>query len=112
MMMKFLNFLVVFSILFSAPLFAEERKAVVLIEEASLSGQQLAMIEVAVLELKKYDGDVLDYQLFLYRAGKSYLVVFDDPERAPSQRGSSQNMLTFEVEIDSDLKILKSHFSR
>lgn len=112
MMMKFPNFLVVFSILFSAPLFAEERKAVRLIEETSLSGKQLAMIEVAVLELKKHDIDVLNYQLFLYKTGKSYLVMFDDPERAPSQRGSSQNMLTFEVEIDGDLKILKSHFSR
>lgn len=112
MMMKTIYLLVVVFIFLPRPLLAEERGAIFMIEETSLSGKQLAMIEVAVLELKKHDIDVLNYQLFLYKTGKSYLVVFDDPERARSQRGSSQNMLTFEVEIDSDLKILKSHFSR
>lgn len=111
-MMKFPSFLVVFSILFSAPLFAEERKATRLMEETSLSGQQLAMIEVAVLELKKHDRDFLSYQLFLYRADKSYVVIFDDPKRSLGQGGSSQHLPTFEVEMNDDLKVLKSNFSR
>ncbi len=112
MMMKFPIFLVVFSILFSAPLFAEERKATRLMEETSLSGQQLAMIEVAVLELKKHDRDVLNYQLSLHSADKSYVVIFDDPKRSHSLRGSSQHLPTFEVKLDSDLKVLRSNFAR
>jgi len=112
MMMKTIYLLVVVFIFLPRPLLAEERGAIFMIEETSLCDKQLAMIEVVVLELKKHDIDVLNYQLFLYRADKSYVVLFDDPERSPSLRGSSPNMPTFEVEMDGDLKVLRSNFAR
>ena len=83
-----------------------------MIEEISLTGPQFKAVEVATEEFKKKKLDILKYKISLYRTGPTYIVLFEDPDISEDQLGSSPNMLSFEVEVDSDYQVVRSNFSR
>lgn len=115
--MKFINSViprVVFiCVLFSSPatLFGQETKGMMK-EEIQLDGEHLKLVDLALAEFRKNNLDSLGYKLFVYRIENGYVALFEAPNIAPSQRGSSSAMLSFEVEIDNNHELVRSNFVR
>ena len=80
--------------------------------EIAISGKQLRYFQIASEVLEKNGLKASKYKINLYRFDSSYVVLFEDPSTLPTQRGSGDNMPSFEVEIDLNGRVIKSNFSR
>src|SRR5690349_14132416 len=80
---------------------------------ASISGKYVKILQAALIEASKNKIDIEKYRIQIAENHASYFVVFDDPARKDSQRGSSDNMLSFEVEIKkNDFQVVRANFVR
>jgi hypothetical protein len=79
----------------------------------SISGKTLKVIQSALPEAARNNVDFTKYLILVAESDSSYVVCFDDPERKPGQRGSTNRMLSFEVEIRKEtLQVIRSNFIR
>jgi hypothetical protein len=79
----------------------------------TVSGKTFVAMQAAATEATRNGLDVSKYKILAREAGSSYVVTFDDPERPPTQLGSTARMPTFEVEVSREnLHIVRSHFVR
>ena len=110
--MKIVNLTVMLALFLSQPLIAIAQESGPIVRDISLTGPQMRILEVAAAEFRKKGLDVLKYKVSLYRAGTSYVVLFEDPDISETQLGSSPRMPSFEVEVDLDYKVLGANFAR
>ena len=105
----------------SFALFGQEfdKRVARLEKEVSISGEQLAVFEAALLLFKKHDLNILgyeanplEYEVTLYKQGDKHIVIFDDPKRSPLQASGTDNLPAFLVVLDADRKWLEVQFSR
>jgi hypothetical protein len=74
------------------------------------------LIEIAMAEVKKMSLNVEKHRIGISEMEKTFLVVFSDPEPAPTPPGvipwgNQGKMPAFEVEISkADLKVIRSNF--
>ncbi len=114
--MKFIRLivyrLVILDILFfiSLSLCAQEINAVEKL--IRLERQNLQVIDLALAELREAKLDPSNYRMSIYVSENGSTVVFEDPNISPGRRGSSPNMVSFEVEIDNNMKVISSHYVR
>jgi len=87
-------------------------KEMKIIREIALEGDQLKLVELALAEFRANGLDSLDYRLSFYRTENGYVAIFEDPNVALGQRGSSPNMPSFEVELNDNLEVIRSNFMR
>lgn len=79
----------------------------------SISGASFKVIKIAVLELERKGLKIDDYKIILFDSGNSFIVVFEDPERPKSERGSVIGVPGFEVEVSKNkFNIVRSNFVR
>lgn len=79
----------------------------------TISGKGFVAIQTALPEFTKKGLNVTQYVIWIRETDASIIVVFDDPQRAPSQRGSSPGKPAFEVELAKpDLKVVRANFAR
>ena len=102
--------------LLSFPLLtAESPKAAapVLKERGSISGGDLKAIQSALPVFEAHGLRVDAYRVIVLEEGESIIVLFDDPDRSPGQKGSTGRMVSFEVRLrKSDLTVVGSNFVR
>jgi hypothetical protein len=80
-----------------------------------LDGRTAKVVQIAVSELERMAPrqELKGYVVFVHESDSAFVVVFDDPNRSPSQLGSTPEMPTFEVEIvKSDLRVARKNFVR
>jgi hypothetical protein len=110
--MKILNVLVMVALVCSWPSAAAHQEVSRLDKDVSLTGQQLLILDKALDEFNKRGLDVGGYKVSLYKFGDNYIVMFEDPDAPEGQRGSTSEMIGFEVELSSELEVVRSNFSR
>ncbi|MDP5209716.1 hypothetical protein [Microbulbifer sp. 2205BS26-8] len=77
-----------------------------------LGGKQLKLVDLALAEFRKNHLNSSGYQRSVYRTENGYVAIFEDPNMAPGQRGSSPVMLSFVIKFDNDCEVIRSHFIR
>lgn len=78
-----------------------------------ISGKSLKIIQIAIPEAAKHNVDWERRKIVVMESDSTFLVLFDDPDRAAGQRGSTSNFSTYEVEIKKDgYQIVRSNYSR
>ena len=84
---------------FSSPFFVFGQGDKSMQSEVVISGEQLLFFQTALKEFEQQGLKIGEYKVSLYRVEDSYVVVFEDPLISPSQRGSSPNVRSFEVQM-------------
>lgn len=95
----------------SAIVFGQELKAMNA-EIQILEGKPLKLVDLALAEFRRNHLNSSGYKLSVYRTENGYVAIFEDPNMAPGQRGSSPVMPSFEVKFDNDCEVIRSHFIR
>ena len=111
-MVKSFSTLAVLVLLLFQPLNAAGQEVNDMFGGVLLTGEQYKILEVAVAEFKKTNLDILKYKVSLFREKSSFVVLFEDRKIKEYQRGSSSNMLSFEVEISSSFQVLRANYVR
>src|SRR4051794_11845061 len=111
-----LSGVVTFMALLALPLLrAESPKApsIALKERGSILGADLKAIQAALPVFEKHGMKVDGYRVVVLEEKESIIVLFDDPERPPGQKGSTARMVSFEVRLRKpDLSVADSNFVR
>ena len=81
-------------------------------EEIVLESEQFKLVELAIAEFKKSGLDSVSYKLSIYSHLDNYVAIFEDPKISSSQRGSSPNMPSFEIEFDKNHNVIRSNFAK
>ena len=82
-------------------------------EMETIFGRNFVVIESAAAEAARNGLDVSKYKITILDRGSSCTVMFQDPERPEGERGSTERMLGFDVEVSrKDRHIVRSHFVR
>ena len=82
-------------------------------ERGSILGVDLKAIQRALPVFEKHGMKVDGYRVIVIEENESIIVLFDDPERSPGQRGSTARMVSFEVRLKkADLTVVGSNFVR
>ncbi len=84
----------------------------VMTEEVVVTVKQFKAISVAVSEFKKRWDNYGEHKITLSRDGENYVVIFKDPNAPRYSLGTPPGMVSFEVELDANLKVIRAHFSR
>lgn len=104
----------VLSGLLAAPAFgAEVVTSATSKERGSILGVDLKAIQAAIPAFEEHGMKIDGYRVIVIEEKESLIVLFDDPERSPTQMGSTKRMVSFEVRLrKADLSIIESHFVR
>jgi hypothetical protein len=79
----------------------------------AISGKTLNIIFSALPAFRSKGLDLNDYAVYIVEKEGSYIVVFDDPERKSSQRGSTKKLVSFQVEIGKEtFEIIRSSYCK
>ena len=79
----------------------------------SISGASLKVIEAALPKFEEQGMKLDKYAVSVFEQESSFLVVFDDPNRPASQRGSTTTVIGYEVEVSKQgLRVVRSNFVR
>jgi hypothetical protein len=82
-------------------------------ERGSILGVDLKAIQAAMPEFEKRGLKIDRYKIIVFEDGEVVFVIFDDPQRPPGQKGSTERMSTFEVRLKrTDLSVVGSNFVR
>jgi hypothetical protein len=82
-------------------------------ESSSILGVELKAILVALPVFEKHGMVVDGYRISLTEQNELLTILFDDPERSQGQRGSTERMVSFQVQLrKNDLSIVSSNFVR
>jgi hypothetical protein len=78
-----------------------------------IPGITLKVIQAAIPEFEERGLKLEQYVVSVIEQESSYVVVFDDRNRPPSLRGSTPDLVAFEVEVDKQgLRPIRANFVR
>jgi hypothetical protein len=79
----------------------------------TISGAVLEVVQVAIPKLREKQLNPDDYEVSVFETDSSFVVLFDDPNRPAGQRGSTEKVPAFEVEIaKADRRVVRANFVR
>ena len=79
----------------------------------SMRGTVLQVVQAALPKFEEKGLKLDEYIVSVFEQESSFIVVFDDPERPVGQRGSTTNVMAFEVEITKQgLQAVRANFVR
>ncbi len=79
----------------------------------SISGKGFHIIEAAIPATVPHKLNINQYRISVMESDSSFVVLFEDPNAKPGQRGSTAKMSSFEVELSKHgLRVIRSNFVR